>query len=655
MSARRTFDRQRAKLRRVFAKISFYQAPMRNWLLLLGDLFLIAVGVVGSFALRFEFNTLFWYYLPQAGRMLLLALFIKPLVYYFYGLYRRVWAYASARELMLILSAVSTASVFLSVAVFAMIYIQVQQRTYIGFPRVVLLIDWLLSIFLAGGLRFASRLLAEARSTAASEMVDGSTHRIAIVGAGDAGALVAREVQRNPQLNLDLVCFLDDDKSKQKLQIHGVPVVGTLDDLPRVITRRRIHEVIIAIPTASGEVVRKVADYCREKNVTFRTMPGMYELIGGKVSVNRLRQVNIDDLLRRAPAQIDDKQVGVTLGGKRVLVTGAGGSIGTELCRQIARWGPSALILLGHGENSVFETLLELEDAFPSLPMHPVIADIRDQDRIENVFADLQPQVVFHAAAHKHVPLMEVNVEESITNNVLGTRVIVETSMTYGVERLVMISTDKAIRPSSVYGATKRMAELIVLDAAHTAERPFSVVRFGNVLGSRGSVVPRFQRQIEAGGPVTITHPDMRRYFMTIPEAVHLVLQAGAMGKGGEVFVLRMGEQIRILDLAEDLIRLSGLEPGKDIEILFTGIRPGEKLSEELWDRWAAYEPTSHPDIVLLAQEDIISDQQLEQAVDELIHLAREGHPAEIVKHLDRLIPGASVRATPPPDLTTYI
>ena len=655
MSTKRFFDRQRLKMRRIFAKIFFYQAPLRNWLLLLGDIFLIVVAVLGSFALRFEFNALFWLYLPQARRMALLALLVKPLVYYFYGLYRRVWAYASARELMLILSAVSTASVFLSLAVVAMVYIQVEQGSYIGFPRTVLLIDWLLSLFLVGGLRFAFRVLAESRSTAASDGGSGNLQRLAIVGAGDAGALVAREIQRNPQLDLDVICFLDDDKTKQKLQIHGIPVVGALDDLPRVLTRRRIHEVVIAIPTAPGEVVRKVAEYCREKNVTFRTMPGMYELIGGNVSVNRLRKVNIDDLLRRVPVQIDDKQVGITLGGKRVLVTGAGGSIGTELCRQIARWGPSALILLGHGENSIFETLLELEEAFPSLPIHPVIADIRDQDRIENVFAELQPQVVFHAAAHKHVPLMEVNVEESITNNVLGTRTIVETALTYDVERLVMISTDKAIRPSSVYGATKRMAELIVLDAAHAAERPFSVVRFGNVLGSRGSVVPRFQRQIEAGGPVTITHPDMRRYFMTIPEAVHLVLQAGAMGKGGEVFVLRMGEQIRIINLAEDLIRLSGLEPEKDIEILFTGIRPGEKLSEELWDRWASYEPTEHPDIVLLAQEDIISGQQLKQAVHELIYIAREGRPDEIVKRLDRLIPGASVRATPPPDLTTYI
>jgi FlaA1/EpsC-like NDP-sugar epimerase len=645
----------KVKLKRFLKKLHIWQAPIRNWALLLGDLFLISVAVLGSFALRFEFSGLFYYYLPQAWRMIILAVIIKPIIYYLFGLYRRLWAYASIRELMLVVTAVTAASMMLSIAVTIMTYYQLQQVNYIGFPRSVLVIDWMLSMILVGGLRFSSRLIAESRSTASEEPSDNISRRMLIVGAGDAGALVAREIQKNPQLNLELVCFLDDDKAKQKQQIHGIPVVGTLDDLPRVITRRRIQEVVIAIPTASGDVVRKVANYCHEKSVTFRTMPGMYELIGGKVSVKRLREVNINDLLRRIPAKIDDRRIGSALGGKRILVSGAGGSIGSELCRQIARWGPSALVILGHGENSIFETLLELEENYPSLPIHPVIADIRDQDRIENAFATLQPEVIFHAAAHKHVPLMEVNVEEAITNNVLGTRNIVEVAQTYGVERLVMISTDKAIRPTSVYGATKRLAELLVLNAAHSSQRPFSVVRFGNVLGSRGSVVPRFQRQIEAGGPVRITHPDMERYFMTIPEAVHLVLQASALGQGGEVFVLRMGDQVRILTLAEDLIRLSGLDPEKDIEILFTGIRPGEKLSEELWDRWATYEPTNHPDIVQLAKEDIISDEELNQAVEELIHLAREGYPTEIIKRLDRIIPGASVRSTPPPDLTSIV
>jgi FlaA1/EpsC-like NDP-sugar epimerase len=325
------------------------------------------------------------------------------------------------------------------------------------------------------------------------------------------------------------------------------------------------------------------------------------------------------------------------------------------LCRQIARWRPSELILLGHGENSIFGILDELQESFSSQSLSPVIADVRDLDRMENVFEAHRPQLIFHAAAHKHVPLMEANVEEAVTNNVLGTRNLVELALNFEVERLIMVSTDKAVSPSSVMGATKRMAELLVLDAAHRSGREFSVVRFGNVLGSRGSVVPYFKRQIARGGPVTVTHPEMKRYFMTIPEAVHLTLQAMANGQGGEVFVLRMGEQVRITDLAEDLIRLSGLEPGVDIDIVYTGIRPGEKLSEELWDKWALYEPTSHPDIVRLADEDVLSGQPLMNVVDDLIHLAREGEPTSIIRILDEMIPGAAVRSTPPPDMTSFI
>jgi FlaA1/EpsC-like NDP-sugar epimerase len=418
---------------------------------------------------------------------------------------------------------------------------------------------------------------------------------------------------------------------------------------------RRINEVIIAIPSAPGNVIRQVAEICQARNIPFRTMPGMYELIGGKVNVSRLREVDITDLLRREPTRIDEARIGINLSSRRILVTGAGGSIGLEICRQIARWMPASLILLGHGENSIFETLLEIQENFPSLPVHPIIADVRDLDRLNVIFDDLRPEVVFHTAAHKHVPLMEVNVEDAVMNNVVGTRNIVEVSLSYGVERLVLISTDKAIRPSSVYGGTKRLAEMIVLDAARRSGLAYSVVRFGNVLGSRGSVIPLFKRQIASGGPVTVTHPDMERFFMTIPEAVHLVLQASAMGQGGEVFVLKMGEQIRILDLAEDLIRLSGLEPGKDIEIVFTGIRPGDKMSEELWDHSAHYEPTLHPDIVLLADEVLLAGNDLQDTVDDLTHLAREGDSEAIVKILDQCIPGAAVRSMPSPDITSYV
>jgi FlaA1/EpsC-like NDP-sugar epimerase len=451
------------------------------------------------------------------------------------------------------------------------------------------------------------------------------------------------------------VCFVDDDPAKQKQIIHNVPVEGMLNDIGRVVDDWSIQEVVIAIPSAPGRIVRQVTEICRSKGVPFRTMPGIYELIGGKINVGRLREVEITDLLRRTPVETDSNLIGSSLSGRRVLITGAGGSIGRELCRQVARWGPSTLILFGHGENAIFETLVELEETYPSLPMHPVIADIRDQDRLENTFESMRPQFVFHAAAHKHVPLMELNVEEAVTNNIVGTRNVVEAALNHDVERLVMISTDKAIRPSSVMGATKRLAEMLVLDAANHTGRAFTVVRFGNVLGSRGSVIPIFKSQIAKGGPVTITHPDMKRYFMTIPEAVHLVLQASAMGKGGEVFLLRMGEQVRILDLAEDLIRLSGLEPEKDIEIIFTGIRPGEKLSEELWDQWAQFEPTDHVDIVRLTDDPILEGRVLSRRVSELAYLSGEGDVDAIIHMLDETIPGAAVRSTPPPDLTSVV
>jgi FlaA1/EpsC-like NDP-sugar epimerase len=624
-----------------------FRRPNR-WLFL-GDLLLIAVCVIGSFALRLPLGPLFVFYLPQALVMIAIALVVKPVVYYLFGMYRRVWAYASMRELKLIVAAVSTASIIVALVIVLLTPLGLYQ----GFPRGVLAIDWLLSLVAVGGLRFSFRLIAESR-TPGMERKE-RARRVLVAGAGDAGALVVREMQKNPQLNLIPVCFVDDDPAKQKQHLHDVPVVGTLDDISQVVNNWGIQEVIIAIPSAPGDVIRRVIESCQRQGVHFRTMPGIYELIGGKINVGRLREVEITDLLRRAPVEIDENLVGTSLSGRRVLVTGAGGSIGLELCRQVARWGPSELILVGHGENSIFETLLELEESFPSLPIHPKIADARDTDRLANIFEEHRPQVVFHAAAHKHVPLMESNVEEAVTNNVLGTRNVVEACINVNVEKLVMISTDKAIRPSSVMGATKRLAEMLVLDAANRTGLAYSVVRFGNVLGSRGSVIPLFRRQIASGGPVTVTHPDMERYFMTIPEAVHLVLQASAMGQGGEIFVLRMGDQVSILDLAEDLIRLSGLEPGKDIEIVFTGIRPGEKIREDLWDQWTKLEPTSHRDILRLSDEEFLDSEQLAQAVNELAYLAGEGDVDAIVRLMDDTIPNAAVRSLPPPDLTSVV
>lgn len=622
----------------------------RNRIVLIADFLLIIISVLGSYALRLEFTPDFVrYYVQGALWLAFLGLVIKPLVYFYFGFYRRLWIYASINELKLIAMAVTSASVIISVIFVSLFWLGVVGP---GFPRSVLAIDWLLSLLLVGGFRFALRIIAES----GAPRNKGKTSRILVIGAGDAGALVVKEMQKTRQVNLEPVGFLDDDPAKQRHSLLGVPVIGKLTDLAKTLDEQQVDEVIIAIPSAPGRVVRLVADVCRLKNVPFRTMPGIYELLGGKVNVSRLREVEITDLLRREPVRIHEELIGQALEGRCVLVTGAGGSIGRELCRQIARWKADSLILLGHGENSIFEALLELKKDNPGLELIPVIADIRDAVRLEAVFDQYKPQIVFHAAAHKHVPLMQINVEEAVSNNVLGTRNVVGAANKANVQRLVLISTDKAVHPANVYGATKRMAEMIVLDAARKTGKEYSVVRFGNVLGSRGSVVPLFKRMIANGGPVQITHPDMFRFFMTIPEAVHLVLQAAALGKGGEAFLLNMGEQVRILDLAEDLIRLSGLEPGRDIEIEFTGVRNGEKLREELWESDKTYDPTPHPDIFRSTAEVMIDSAALEEYINRLSELVAASQKEEIIDLLDTVVPGSMIRETlSPVDVTDVV
>lgn len=621
---------------------------LRNRYFFLLDLALIVFAVLAAFVIRLDLNQFYLDYIPTALWMIVLALVIKPLVYRRLGLYRRFWVYASTPELRLIALAATVSSALVGLGMFGLYAL----RVFVFFPRTVLAIDWALSLLLLGAARFLPRLLAESRQRERTQT--GRQRQALVVGAGDAGALVVRELQKNPQLRLQPLAFLDDDPNKQGYRIHEVEVVGTLADLSTQLESRLVDEVIFAIPSAPGVVLRQVAEVCRKYAVQFRTMPGIYELLGGVISISRLRQVDITDLLRRSPTRTDDERVGLSLRGKRVLVTGAGGSIASELCRQVARWGPAEIILLGHGENSIFALLLELEESFPALALQPVIADVRDRGRLEAIFQAHRPQMVFHAAAHKHVPLMEKNVEDAVTNNILGTRNVVAAAQRQGVERLVMISTDKAVRPTSVMGATKRLAEMLVLDAARSGAA-FSVVRFGNVLGSRGSVVPAWERQIRGGGPITITHPDMERYFMTIPEAVHLVLQAFAGGQGGEVFLLDMGQPVRILSLAEDLIRLSGLEPGRDIEIVFTGLRPGEKLTEELAEEGVARQPTAHPEVHRLEEEPPLFGAALQQRVDELVQLAQDGDVDAVLRLLDDSVPGARIRSTPPPDLTSVV
>ncbi|NLN69318.1 MAG: polysaccharide biosynthesis protein [Chloroflexi bacterium] len=620
-----------------------FSRKIRNRYLLLGDIFLTLIAVLASYLVRLEVIAIFPTYQYSLLWMLGSAMLIKPLVYYFFGIYRHVWRYASTRELALIFSAVTTASMILSAVMIGLR----AANTFFGFPRSTLVIDWLFSMGLIGGVRFIFRIMAErGPSTAGRLSIPGLGRKwVLVIGAGDAGAMVVKEMLKNPQLNMKPIGFLDDDLSKQDSKIHGIPVLAPLDDIDQVLTKHHVDEVVVAIPSASGRVVRKVTEVCRRRNIAFRPMPGIYELLGGAVSVSRLRDVDIFDLLRREPVTIVTETLGEGLTDRVVMVTGAGGSIGQELCRQIAQINPRRLLIFGHGENSIFSALMDLKERFPSLEIVPLIADVRDKPRLETIFNRWKPEVVFHTAAHKHVPLMETNIEEAVTNNIIGTQNIVNCALVHNVQRLVMISTDKAIRPISVMGATKRIAEMLILNAAHEYQRAFTVVRFGNVLGSRGSVVPRFKRQIAAGGPVTVTHPDMKRYFMTIPEAVHLVLQASAMSTGGESYILDMGQPVRIVDLAEDLIRLSGLEPGRDIEIVFTGIRPGEKLTEDLWDAGFAYSPTDHPDIHRVDSEEVLSSAHLKDIVDQLVQFAQAGKPEAILSLLGEAIPNAVIQS----------
>jgi FlaA1/EpsC-like NDP-sugar epimerase len=590
---------------------------MRNRYVLFADICLIPLVAYAAFALRFALG--FQLERTEFRDFVLAALIIKPTVFYFFGMYHRYWQYSSMPDLMALL--VASGAAFLAMVAFVagwMIF-----HPWREFSRGALMIDGLLTFLTAGALRVSIRILNESRNR--KREASAATRAVLVVGAGHAGTLVVREMDRNPQLGMRPVGFLDDDPAKHGKQIYGIPVLGSVPILAAVVRKHGVDEIIIAMPTAPGSQLRSITEQCRKLGVVSRTMPGVYELLDGNVNVGRLRQVQIADLLRRSQVQPNVNTTSY-VEGRTVLVTGAGGSIGSELCRRVARLRPSTLVLLGHGENSIFDIEQELRDRFPSLSLAAVIADIRDQDRVRQVFQRLRPAIVFHGAAHKHVPLMEENPEEALTNNVLGTHVVLEAVIEFGTERFVMISSDKAVSPSSIMGASKRAAEILVIDAARRSGRNFGVVRFGNVLGSRGSVIPRFEQQIQQGGPITLTHPEMKRYFMTIPEAVHLVLEAGGIGCGGELFVLKMGDPVRIADLAADLIKLSGFTLD-EIPIVYTGIRTGEKIEERLWEKDAFTEPTTHPDILKVVEP------RGSPAISELLKQC-----ASVTKQTDRLV-----------------
>ncbi len=449
------------------------------------------------------------------------------------------------------------------------------------------------------GVRILRRIIAEREESGSRDRPHTDPIPTMLLGAGRAGVLVAKEIIARPDLGILPVGFLDDDPVKTGTVVHGIPVLGTTDKLAELSARRGARQALITVAAASGKEIRRLKGLCDDAAIPVKIIPGIFEIVGGKVNLSRIREVAIEDLLGREPVTLDEDAIFGVVRSRSVLVTGAGGSIGSELCRQICRFNPKALVLVEHGENNLFHIERELRAQYPDLVIHALIADIREAVRMDGIFKQHRPQVIFHAAAHKHVPMMEANPGEAVKNNVLGTKFLAELADVHGVGTFVMISTDKAVNPTSVMGVSKRAAEIFVQALSQRSKTRFVAVRFGNVLGSAGSVVPLFKEQIARGGPVTVTDPEMKRYFMTIPEACQLVLQAGSMGRGGEIFVLDMGEPVKIVDLAKDLIALSGLREGDDIEIQFTGVRPGEKLFEELSLAEDGAEKTQHPKVFI--------------------------------------------------------
>ncbi|MCQ5184324.1 polysaccharide biosynthesis protein [Phascolarctobacterium faecium] len=565
---------------------------MRHLLLplFLGSLDIISaiIAALVSIYLRFDGNLIPQNYLSMLVGQLPFFVMITIVSFFLFKLYSRVWRYAGSSELLAIVGANFAGAIcwfIFSVLVEAVL------------PRSIYILTALVLTFFVGGTRLSLRVYSYLTSKPQYIQRTQKLNKVLVIGAGDAGAMLAREIERYHSGKRKIIGFIDDDRDKQGKTMFGIRVLGSRYDIEQVVADTDANEIIIAMPSVKGKEIKEIIDVCKNTNCKLTILPGVYEIIEGTVSVNQLRPVEVEDLLGRDPVKLDTKNVSAYITGKVVLITGAGGSIGSEICRQVAKMQPQKMLLLGKGENSIYEISQELSIEYPQIRKVPIIADVRDEERINGIMDYFHPHVVFHAAAHKHVPLMEYQPMEAVRNNVLGTKVVAEAASKNGVETFVMISTDKAVNPTSVMGCTKRVAEMFVQSMNSISETRFAAVRFGNVLGSRGSVIPLFKKQIAKGGPVTVTHPDMKRYFMTIPEASQLVLQAGAMAEGGEVFVLDMGEPVKIYDLARDMITLSGMIPEVDIEIKFTGLRPGEKLFEELLSAEDGTEATQHKKI----------------------------------------------------------
>ena len=606
--------------------------------MLLFDSSFIIVAYFLAYLLRFEGEIPYGEWMKFKATIPYIVPF-KLLIFLAFGLYRGMWRYTSLVDFLNVLKATSFSS---GIIILSILFIY----RFEGFSRSVFILDWILSFIFIGGIRVAIRFLLSERerglhflfhSPFSQRKLTRPKKRLLIIGAGDAGEKMLREIRDNPRLNYDVVGFLDDDQNKKGMRIHGVPVLGPIPKIHKLAYYDEIDEILIAVPSASAKQMRRIIEACEAIGLKSHTTPGIGELIDGKVSFKTIREVSFEDLLGRDPIDLDMKSIGDYLTDKVVLVSGAGGSIGSELCRQITQFQPKNLILFDKTENSLFHIEMEFRQRFPKVSIAPILGDVKYESFLNKLFSDYRPEVVFHAAAYKHVPIVELNPWEAIYNNIIGTRNIVEASHRFGTKCFINVSTDKAVRPVSVMGATKRVAEIIT--SCYTANPTrFVSVRFGNVIGSEGSVVHLFKKQIERFGPVTVTDPEITRYFMTIPESCKLILQAGALGEGGEIFILDMGTPIKIVDMARDLIRRSGFKPDVDIEIKFIGLRPGEKLHEELITEGEGIVRTPYEKIFVL-KGNMCDLNWLNQKIEELVRFANAQDASGIKSKLKEIIP----------------
>ncbi len=604
----------------------------KQLLVLLSDSFIVSASLILSYIIRLDTLNL-KAYMHQLFQSLPLILAVRLAVFAYTGLYRGMWRFVGMRDLLKLIQAVTLSSVLSVVLLFLVFRLE-------GYPRSVFIIDWFVVLIFIGGSRFAYRLYREGafKSLFGVQNNNGTGKRVLIVGAGKAGDLILREMLNNPHFGFTPVGLVDDNRSKRNSTIHGLRVLGNTRDIPRLVREHLIEEIFLAIPSASSKAKRRIMRVCKSSGIKFKTLPAVGQLLNGTVTVNALREFQIEDLLGREPVRLDTGSIKEYLRDKTVMITGAGGSIGSELCRQIAHFSPRRLVLYERSEFNLYQIQMNLLELYPDLEVHAVIGDVVSQRRTERALRRFKPDVVFHAAAYKHVPLMEANAEEALRNNVYGTWVVAYLSRVYGVKKFVMVSTDKAVRPTNIMGVSKRIAELVCQGFGRDSKTKFVTVRFGNVLNSVGSVIPLFKRQIAKGGPVTVTHPEIYRYFMTIPESVQLIMQAGAMGQGGEIFILDMGEPVKIVDLARDMINLSGLEPDKDIKIVFTGLRPGEKLYEELLTEGEEITATLHEKIKVAGAEKI-DWQALLEKIENLLESIQNGFSQRTIEKIREIVP----------------